>query len=72
MAQVVQAQAAELRIRADRTPAVREAVGAPAFGIVREQGRIGIARAGKRGHVRPRGFAERHRARTSLRVGQIK
>ena len=46
VAQVVQAQAAELRIRADRAPAGREAVRAPAFGVSREQERIGVARAG--------------------------
>ena len=36
VAQVMQAQTAELRVRADRAPAGREAVRAPAFGVARE------------------------------------
>ena len=71
MAQVMQAQAAELRVLADRAPAGREAVRAPAFGVARRQERIGVARTGQRGDVRPRGFAERHRARASLRIFQV-
>ena len=41
--QVVQAQPAEPGIGADRTPAVREAPFAPAFGVAREHERIGVA-----------------------------
>ena len=71
MSEVMQAQAAELRVFADRAPAGREAVRAPAFGVARKQERIGAASTGQRGDVRPRGFAERHRARASLRVFQV-
>ena len=71
MAQVRQAQAAELRVRADRAPAGREAVRAPASGVARKQERIGADHTGQRGDVRPCGFAERHRARASLRISPV-
>ena len=69
--QVMQAQAAELRIRSDRAPAGREAVGAPAFGVARKQERIGVVRIGQRGDVRPRRPAERHRARAGFRIAKV-
>ncbi len=71
MAQVMQAQAAELRIRADRAPAGREAVRPPAFRVARKQERIGAYRTRRRGDMRPRGFAEWARARVSLRIFQV-
>ena len=71
MAQVVQAQAAELRIRADRAPARDEAGLPPRLGVARKQVRIRVARTGQRGDVRPRGLAERHGARASLRVAKV-
>ena len=71
MAQVVQAQAAELRIRADRAPARDEAGLPPRLGVARKQVRIRVARMGQRGDVRPRGCAERHGARASLRVAKV-
>ena len=70
MAQIVQAQSAEPGIDADRALVGREAVGAMAFGVAREQERIWLARAGQRGDVRALGFAEPQGARVSLRVAE--
>ena len=64
----MEAQPAEFRIRAGRPPAVRENPDAPAFGVAREQERIGGARTGQRLDERPCGLAERHCAPTGLRV----
>ena len=49
MAQVMQSQAAKLRVLADRAPAGREVVRAPAFGVAWKQERVGFARTGQRG-----------------------
>ena len=59
VAQVVQAEPAELGIFADRPPAGREGAGAPAFGMVREQEGVRVAGAGQRLDERPRGLAGR-------------
>ena len=71
VAQVVEAQPTEPGIGADRAPARCEAVGAPAFGVAREQERIGVARTGQRLDERPCRLAERHGARAGLRIGEI-
>ncbi len=55
VAQVVQAQPAEAGIGADRPPARREAVGAPAFGVSRKQEGVRVAGTGQRLDERPRG-----------------
>ncbi len=65
MAQVMEAQPAEPRVGADRAPGFRQYPYAPAFGMAREQERVRLARAGQRGYVLSRGFAERDRAATS-------
>ena len=71
MPQVMQSQSAEIRIRADGALAVRENPETSAFGMLWKQERIEVACTGKRADVRPRGFAERHRARAGLGVRQI-
>ena len=69
--QVMQPQPAELRIRADRTPAGGQYRETPAFGMAREQVRLRVAGIGQRLDMRSRGFAERHRVRAGLGVGQL-
>ena len=71
MAQVMQAQAAELRVRANRAPARNEAGLPPRLCVARKQVRIRVAHTGQRGDVRPRGRAERDRARAGLRIGYV-
>ena len=64
----MQAEPAELRIRAGRSPTVRENPDTLAFGMSRKQKHVGFARAGKRLDESPRGFAERHGSRAGLRI----
>ena len=68
MLKVMQAKAAELRIRADRAPAIEQRIVPLAVGIVREHESVGVAVTGQRRDVRLRRLSERHRARPSLRI----
>ena len=67
----MQAQPAELCVRASHSPAVCENPDTPAFGMARKQERIGVTRAGQDFDKRPRGLAEQHRARAGLRIAKV-
>ena len=69
--QVMQVKVAEIRIFADRPPARGKAVCAPTLGVAQERERAEVTRTGKRLDMRPRGLAERHRARAGLRYSQV-
>jgi len=71
MAKVVQAQSAELRIRAHRPPSLDQGLRCPPFGILRKQERIRISSSRQGLDVRPRSGAMRHRPRAGLRIAQV-
>ena len=68
MSKVMQAKPAELCVLAGRPLAARQNPDTPTFGVARKQGRVGVAGTGQRLDQRPRGLAERHRARAGFRI----
>ena len=71
MAKIMQPQSTQLRVCADRPPASGEAAHTAAFGVSREQKRIGVARTGQRNDVRPRGLVERYRTGAGLATRKV-